>query len=319
MTTSFAVRRQTAADLRSELEGVTAQLDAAQQHWRALGDDPASFQKRAHVAAAITDLRQRAEALPAAIARAEECDTALEALRRKDSEAHPIAARALTQLIVSLPTRDQMRGVLQGCATANAIASTLERYEAALRTLGAIRDQVTANVEAATAAKDNAAAAKQTAETAEKQLRLAYRPHFDLKEVSVESDAPHPTSPPKNVTVSYNVYNASSTWATVFRLDTGYKVIQGGDGIELSGGGGAYETTFAPGRGYRAPIHVELSSDVAKEAYVHNKLIIDVMYRIWFKDPFGDEHNQTMKRQVVCGPGTVTSVRGSFTGLADDN
>ena len=47
--------------------------------------------------------------------------------------------------------------------------------------------------------------------------------------------------------------------------------------------------------------------------------MIDVMYRIWFTDPFGDEHQQRMTRQIVCGPGFAQSNRGSFTGLADDD
>ncbi len=190
------------------------------------------------------------------------------------------------------------------------VAITGVAVVAAFRTLRAIRDQVTANADAA-------AAAKQSAETAEKQLRVAFQPYFDLKEAFATPENVY-TNDQAYMTVGYTIYNASTTPARVFRLDHGYKALQGGDNLELSASGKPYDTTIAPERGYRAPIKVELS-DEARQAYVNKKLVIDVMYRIWFNDPFGGEHQQTMTRQMLCGPAILQSNRGSFTGLTDDD
>jgi uncharacterized membrane protein len=186
----------------------------------------------------------------------------------------------------------------------------------AIRTLRAIEHQVAANVSAADAAKDNATAAKQTAEIAGTQLRLAFRPYFDLKDVFAEVAEGNDRS--TSLAVGYKVYNASQTPAPVFRLDTGYVVTPGGEDMSIAVTGRQYETTLAPGRGYDVPIDVGPLSEQAKQAYLQRRLLITVTYRIWFKDPFGAEFDQTMERAVQCGPDFVQSYRGSFTGLKDE-
>ena len=131
----------------------------------------------------------------------------------------------------------------------------------------------------------------------QKQLHLAFRPYFELKNAFVE---PNGSDGRPVLEVGYTIYNASTTPGHVFRFEWGYSMLPGSNELPASGGCEVCDTFVPPGRGYRAPIQVELTED-AKQAYLDKTLVIKVLYQVFFTDPFGTEHRQMLRRQIRCG------------------
>ena len=163
----------------------------------------------------------------------------------------------------------------------------------------AAKDLAAATTDGAAAAKEAAGAAQVSAAATQKQLHLAFRPYFELRNAFVEPDG---SDGRPILTVGYTIYNASRTPGRVSRFERCHSILAGGAERTTDGGSEVCDTIVPPGRGYRAPIRFELTED-AKQAYIDKTLVIEVVYQVFFTDPFGTEHRQMLRRQLLCGVG----------------
>jgi hypothetical protein len=163
-------------------------------------------------------------------------------------------------------------------------------------------------------------AANATAEAtriADTNLRLAYRPFFDLKEVFCKELVTDGDT--YVLEVGYKLYNASTAPAEIVGLD--YALDVAGlpeENWVHAATGSAYRTTLAPGRGYDVPVVIMLDP-TTHSTYLKGLLLVRIAYTVRFKDPFGQEFSQTVERMIHCGINQAPqSYRGSWIDLKDD-
>lgn len=170
---------------------------------------------------------------------------------------------------------------------------------------------------------------KVTADAATKALGLAYRPYFDVRDLTVSDNQKHEwpledaRQPPLRLTVSYLVFNASQTPTNLvsYRRRFVIDADPSEDWDQDSSGTSVIATMIAPGRGYRYPVieGYELS-DAARKAYLDpGGMCIDVIYTLRFTDPFGNEHSQEIRRRVLCNLGVCRSLLADGTPTEEHN
>lgn len=176
----------------------------------------------------------------------------------------------------------------------------------ALRTLRSIERQAVASAKSADAAMKGAGIAEQT-------LRLAHRPYFDVKELTVGEAVRGGGAEPPYLVVSYKVYNASQNPAPLTQVETGHWIDTRLHAVTSTH---VVEVTISPGRGYPFPIIVDLDAEQDR-LYKAGRLMIHVAYTVSFSDPFGSEFQQTINRVVLCGPRFRNSYLSDLT-LTDE-
>lgn len=172
----------------------------------------------------------------------------------------------------------------------------------ALLTLNTIREQVKI-------ARREASAAKSSADTADRSLRLANRPTIDIEKLRVRIR--QRSTGEWELDVVMRIYNAGQVPARFLRIGTVYRVprpptVTGSDSEpDLTS---SHEVTRGPGRGFEHVIGITDLTTWDLAQYDAGRLLVEFQLRVELEDAFGESRWHLFTRRVLCGPDHLTSV-----------
>ena len=163
------------------------------------------------------------------------------------------------------------------------------------------------------ATRDAANAAGESAKTAEASLKLAYRPHLDIKDIGHNSSPAVLTDEPVELKLSFKLFNPGTTPVGVTSVVWEYSIgDEGGNEYQNAG----EVTLISPTKGFVYDVPIGTLSEKSRSLFLEKRLVVRLRVTVEFDGPL-ESRSMTFRRRVRCGPNYCQSALDNWSASDD--